>query len=126
LGITGGRAQGTPTVFINEIHYDNAGTDTGEFVEIAGPAGTSLTGYQILLYNGAGGAVYDTKNLTGTIPDQVNGFGTVAVATVGIQMALLTALRLSGTARYCGSSRMKVRLSQLAVRPMAWPAKTLV
>jgi len=85
LGITGGRAQGTPTVFINEIHYDNAGTDTGEFVEIAGPAGTSLTGYQILLYNGAGGAVYDTKNLTGTIPDQVNGFGTVAVATVGIQ-----------------------------------------
>jgi DNA/RNA endonuclease G (NUC1) len=85
LGITGSRAQGTPTVFINEIHYDNTGADTGEFVEIAGPAGTNLTGYQILLYNGAGGAVYDTKNLTGTIPDQMNGFGTVAVATVGIQ-----------------------------------------
>jgi hypothetical protein len=33
LGITGSRAQGTPTVFINEIHYDNTGTDTGEFIE---------------------------------------------------------------------------------------------
>ena len=76
-GITGSRAQGLPTVFINEIHYDNTGADTGEFVEIAGPAGTNLAGYQILLYNGAGGAVYDTKNLSGTIPNQMNGFGTV-------------------------------------------------
>ena len=40
LGITGSRAQGTPTVFINEIHYDNTGADAGEFIEIAGPAGT--------------------------------------------------------------------------------------
>ena len=58
LGITGSRAQGTPTVFINEIHYDNIGTDSDEFVEIAGPAGTSLEGYSIVLYNGSGGAVY--------------------------------------------------------------------
>ena len=29
---------GTP-LFINEIHYENAGRDTGEGVEIAGPAG---------------------------------------------------------------------------------------
>ena len=28
-----------PSVFINEIHYDNAGADQDEFVEIAGPAG---------------------------------------------------------------------------------------
>ena len=28
------------TVFINELHYDNAGTDSGEFIEIAGPSGT--------------------------------------------------------------------------------------
>ena len=28
------------SVFINELHYDNAGTDAGEFVEVAGPAGT--------------------------------------------------------------------------------------
>ena len=39
-------------VFINEIHYDNDGTDVGEFIEIAGPAGTSLSGWKIVLYNG--------------------------------------------------------------------------
>ena len=44
--------------FINEIHYDNAGGDTGEFVEIAGAAGTDLTGWKIVLYNGANGATF--------------------------------------------------------------------
>ena len=29
-------------VFINEIHYDNAGTDINEAIEIAGPAGTTF------------------------------------------------------------------------------------
>src|SRR5688572_11431560 len=76
LGITGSRAQGTPAVFINEIHYDNSSTDANEFVEIAGPAGTSLAEYSIVLYNGSNGAVYDTDAFTGTIPDQQNGFGT--------------------------------------------------
>jgi predicted extracellular nuclease len=70
----------SPTVFINEIHYDNAGTDAGEFIEIAGPAGTSLTGYSIVLYNGTGGVTYDTDALAGTIPNQNNGFGTVSIA----------------------------------------------
>ena len=28
------------SIFINEIHYDNIRGDTGEGVEIAGPAGT--------------------------------------------------------------------------------------
>ena len=75
----GGRGQTSPTVFINEIHYDNTGTDAGEFVEIAGPAGTNLADYSIVLYNGAGGAAYDTDVLSGTIPDQQNGFGTVSL-----------------------------------------------
>ena len=33
------------TAFINEIHYDNTGKDTGEAIEIAGPAGTNLSGW---------------------------------------------------------------------------------
>jgi len=66
-------------VFINEIHYDNDGTDAGEAIEIAGPAGTDLTGWDVVLYNGNGGAIYDSDPLTGTIPDQQNGFGTVAL-----------------------------------------------
>ena len=74
-----------PPVFINEIHYDNAGGDTGEAIEVAGPAGTNLTGWSIVLYNGSGGAVYGTINLSGTIPNQEAGFGTLSFSQAGIQ-----------------------------------------
>jgi predicted extracellular nuclease len=74
------RAAAATSVFINEIHYDNTGTDAGEAIEIAGPAGTDLTGWSIVLYNGAGGAVYDTDALSGVIPNQQNGFGTVSLS----------------------------------------------
>lgn len=67
------------TVFINEIHYDNTSTDVGEAIEIAGPAGTDLTGWSIVLYNGSNGASYDTDALSGPIPDSGNGFGFVTV-----------------------------------------------
>ena len=73
------------TVFINEIHYDNAGADQNEGVEIAGPAGTDLTGWSIALNNGSSGAVYKTINLAGVIPDQGSGFGTLAFFQSGIQ-----------------------------------------
>ena len=55
------------TIFINEIHYDNAGTDTNEAIEIAAPAGTSLNGWSLVLYNGNDKKVYNTTSLTGTI-----------------------------------------------------------
>lgn len=73
-------------IFINEIHYDNDGGDTGEAIEIAGPAGSDLTGWSLVLYNGANGASYGTISLSGTIPDLGNGFGVVAVnSPVAIQ-----------------------------------------
>ncbi len=72
-------------VFINEIHYDNDGADTGEFVEIAGPAGTDLAGWTVVLYNGSGGAPYDTITLSGVLPDQSLGGGTLAFFQAGIQ-----------------------------------------
>jgi predicted extracellular nuclease len=76
----------TPTaVFINEIHYDNDGGDAGEAIEIAGPAGTDLGGWSLVLYNGSGGAVYDTELLTGLIPDQQAGYGTLSYPISGIQ-----------------------------------------
>ena len=40
----GSPAHAATSVFINEIHYDNASTDAGEAIEVAGPAGTDLTG----------------------------------------------------------------------------------
>lgn len=76
---------GTTPVFINELHYDNAGDDVGEAVEIAGPAGTSLDGWSVVLYNGSGGAPYDTILLSGTIPDQCGGYGTVVALPGGSQ-----------------------------------------
>jgi uncharacterized protein len=48
------------TPFISELHYDNAGADTGEFVEVQLPAGTSSAGLSLVLYNGNGGAAYRT------------------------------------------------------------------
>ncbi|MEV0157823.1 ExeM/NucH family extracellular endonuclease [Micromonospora sp. NPDC050686] len=53
---------------ISEIHYDNAGTDTGEAIEIEAPVDFDLTGWQIVLYNGANGAAYNTRTLTGRVP----------------------------------------------------------
>ncbi|MBB3020168.1 hypothetical protein FHR70_003249 [Microvirga lupini] len=56
-------------VWINEFHYDNVGTDSGEFIEIAGLAGTNLTGWKIIAFNGNGNAPYASLDLTGTISD---------------------------------------------------------
>ena len=63
------------SVFINEIHYDNAGTDVGEGFEIAGPAGTDLTGWSVVLYNGNGGSPYNAIALSGSLTDDGSGFG---------------------------------------------------
>lgn len=72
-------------VFINELHYDNSGTDTGERVEIIAPAGTSLSGWKLVLYNGSDGRQYATYSLTGTTANQCGGHGTVVVNVPGIQ-----------------------------------------
>lgn len=69
---------GTPPaeVWINEFHYDNAGTDANEGIEVAGPAGRSLIGYSLVLYNGANGQSYQVNNLSGTLANQGGGVGT--------------------------------------------------
>ena len=80
-----GAAAADTAVFINEIHYDNASTDANEAIEIAGPAGTDLAGWNLVLYNGSGGGTYNTVSLSGVIPDQQNGFGAVNFLISGIQ-----------------------------------------
>jgi hypothetical protein len=65
----------TPSAWINEIHYDNSGTDTGEGVEIAGTAGFDLDGYSLVGYNGYNGEVYRTVSLSGSIDDEGDDFG---------------------------------------------------
>lgn len=68
-------------VFVNEFHYDNTGTDTGEFVEIAvGPGFTgALSDISVVFYNGgtaSAAAPYGTFNLANDFSsgDTVNGF----------------------------------------------------
>jgi hypothetical protein len=76
------------SVFINEFHYDNAGTDAGEFIEIAGPAGTDLAGYSVVLYNGVASlrSPYDTLLLSGVLGDDAGpGYGFAAFSFPQIQ-----------------------------------------
>ena len=82
------------SIWINEIHYDNSGTDANEFIELAGNAGINLANYALVRYNGAtpsAAVIYtspaQTTALTGVIPNQSNGFGTFAVffAVDGLQ-----------------------------------------
>ena len=59
---------------ITEFHYDNAGEDVGEGVEVEGAA---LDGWTLVLVNGSGGAPYRTVPLSGS--------GTVWVPVEGVQ-----------------------------------------
>ncbi len=58
----------SPDVFINEFHYDNSSTDSGEFVEIA--VSSKFSGapgdISLLLYNGADGATYGVTHSLST------------------------------------------------------------
>jgi|GEM_PF-1965929 len=75
------------TIFINEIHYDNAGEDVNEGVEIAASAGVDLSCYEIHFYNGSNSSVYAVEKLSGIIEDQNDGFGFVwiLIETNGFQ-----------------------------------------
>jgi len=52
-------------ILINEVDYDNAGTDDREFIELVNVSGGpyDLTGCKVELVNGNGDAVYNTINL---------------------------------------------------------------
>ena len=84
-----------PSVRISEFHYDNAGTDVDEKVEISGPAGTDLAGWKVVLYNGSSTvrAPYTTTNLTGLIAATCEPRGVVVISygTNGIQNGASTA-----------------------------------
>ena len=66
--------QGTTTcaacnVIINEVDYDQGGTDDAEFIELYNPCGQSidLSTYSIQLINGSNNNAYETINLSGTL-----------------------------------------------------------
>lgn len=85
INVTVRDASSNNSIYISEFHYDNAGADVNEFIEITGPAGTNLTGYTIALYNGGDGDTYSTSNLMGTIADEGAGCGIVFITPSSFQ-----------------------------------------
>lgn len=78
--------------WINEIHYDNVGTDTDEFIEVVieNAASYNLADFTVTLYNGNGGATYGTPlNLSaftpGSIIDNFSFFSYTYTGTNNIQ-----------------------------------------
>ncbi|MEO0556966.1 MAG: endonuclease [Bacteroidota bacterium] len=55
-------------LWISEIHYDNAGDDLNEGIEVQGPPGMSLDGWTLVLVNGNDGLLYTTLALSGGLP----------------------------------------------------------
>jgi len=51
--------------WLNELHYDNTGSDVGEFVEIVieNASTYTLSDFQIDLYNGSNGTSYHSKTV---------------------------------------------------------------
>jgi hypothetical protein len=71
--------------WINEIHYDNDGGDTGEGIEITGLSGTDLSCYSLFAYNGANNQTYSTTSLSGILPDEGCGYGAIWFPISGLQ-----------------------------------------
>ena len=69
---------------INEVDYDMPSGDNAELIEIYNPSSSpvALAGKQVLLINGANGAIYATINLSGTIA--ANGYLVIAGPTVSV------------------------------------------
>ena len=67
-----------PKIVINEIDPDQAGTDAAEFIELydGGVGNVSLSGYVIVLFNGAAAnnASYVSYDLTGKSTDAAGFF----------------------------------------------------
>jgi len=92
-GSNGGVINPDP-IFLSEIHYDNFGTDIDETIEITSLAGTDLSNYELVLYNGNGGIVYSTIPLTGIVADDGNGYGADIFSIPGIQNGAPDAIAL--------------------------------
>ena len=76
----------SPTLWVNEFHYDNVGTDSNEFIEVMGVAGTDLEGYSLALYSGGQTGNYGNIPMQGVLEDQSgSGFGALAFDAVGLQ-----------------------------------------
>ena len=88
LGTPGAENGTPPQPFvgrINEFHYDNAGGDVGEFIEIRVAAGTDSSATTLALYNGNGGGLYATLTLPAAPVSSDGAFEYYVVDAPGLQ-----------------------------------------
>jgi hypothetical protein len=76
-------------VWINEFHYDNVSTDTGEFIEVAFADGTDLTGWSIVRYNGATPSAATVYTTPSTPAENDLGALTPSAAVDGIRFVVV-------------------------------------
>lgn len=98
---------------INELFYDSAGTDTGTFIELRGPAGKSLSGYTLAAYDAAG-IQYRTISLAGSIP--ASGYFVVAQDTTVPNRTLVN----TGADLYNGSASLRLLKSSTVIDAVAY------
>ena len=81
-----GGGTGGPGIVINEVDYDNVGTDTSEYLELYNPSttSTSLAGLQIVLVNGATNATYQTIDLAPIGALAAGGYLVIGGANVSV------------------------------------------
>ncbi|WP_422050833.1 ExeM/NucH family extracellular endonuclease [Shimia sp.] len=88
LGTPGDANGAAPQVFvgrINEFHYDNSGSDIGEFVEVRVDAGSDVSNATVVLYNGSNGSPYATYALPGAPVSSDGTYDYYIVDTTGLQ-----------------------------------------
>ena len=88
---------------INEVDYDQVGTDTTEFIEIYNPSATArtLTGLSVVLINGSGAtSIYGTYPLTGSLAGHAYLMlaSAAVVVPAGTTVISLAAVQNGGTA----------------------------
>ena len=84
-----------PEYRINELHYDNAGADVGEFVEIRVTAGADVSSLALELYNGNGGAVYGMFTMPAAPASSDGTWDYYVLDTSGLQNGAPDGLALS-------------------------------
>lgn len=75
-----GAASTLVTPRLNEVFYDQVGGTAGEFVEIVGPAGFSLQGWELRLIDGATGNTYMSIDFLASTVISASGFYVIGVA----------------------------------------------
>jgi len=68
-------------ILLNELDSDTPSTDVLEFIELIGPAGTDLTGVQVVFWNGTSDTSYRNENLSAAV---IPGDGFYVLGNAGV------------------------------------------